>query len=142
MVWKFNACVCYFLSFHQMIALEKLWNILFVSWKSFFSFLRYSKIFFFFPFFFYTLSRVKGPDKKVIIHDIMNWLTWISQCNVWNNSRTTLCYILKIGQGIDHKSRNFLNVLQPEKWLLVASSRFLWFFIIFSIKRDWVQMKQ
>ena len=38
----FEACVRYFLFFHQMIALEKLWKVLFFSPKKLFSFSRYS----------------------------------------------------------------------------------------------------
>ena len=42
---NFKACVRYVLSnffFHQMIALEKLWKVFFISSKKLFSFLRYS----------------------------------------------------------------------------------------------------
>ena len=50
----FKACVCYFLSiflfFHQMIAHQKLWKVLFISSKRLFLFLRYTIFFNFFPF--------------------------------------------------------------------------------------------
>ena len=42
---KFKACVCYFFSnffFHQMIALQKLWKMFFISSKKLFSFSRCS----------------------------------------------------------------------------------------------------
>ena len=69
-----------FLFFHQMIAIQKLWKMLFFisSEKLFFLFhlkssFRDIHIFVFFPFL-STLSRFKRANGSGIIYDVMNWL--------------------------------------------------------------------
>ena len=63
-IYEFKACVCYFLSnfeglsFHQMIRLQKLWKVFFISSKKLFSFSRYSNFYNFFP------SFLHIPDSK------------------------------------------------------------------------------
>ena len=52
--WNFKACLCplffiKFLFFHQMIALDKLWKMFFISSKKLISFSRYSNFCIFFP---------------------------------------------------------------------------------------------
>ena len=54
-----------FLFFHQMIALQKLWKILFISSKKLFSFSRYSNVcIFVLPFFFYLLAIAFEDDRR------------------------------------------------------------------------------
>ena len=67
-----KVCVQYFLFFHQIIALYKLWKMLFISSTKLFSFLRRS-IFcnLFLPF--HTFQYKKTNDSW-IIYDVTNWI--------------------------------------------------------------------
>ena len=62
--------------FHQMIALQKLWKMFFLSSKKLFSFSRYSNFcIFVFPSFFSVSHCLRGWSKKNLkIHDIINCL--------------------------------------------------------------------
>ena len=64
----------------QMIALQNLRKMFFISSK---------KLFSFFPFL-STLSGLKRTNWSGIIYDVMNWLAWICRCIFWNNSKTFL----------------------------------------------------
>ena len=57
---------------HQMIALQKLWKMFFISSKKLFSFARYSH-FYVFPFL-STLSRLKRTNGTGKIYDVMDCL--------------------------------------------------------------------
>ena len=67
---NFKDCVCYLLFFHQMIALQKLREMLFISFKKLFLFSRYSIFSPFFP----TISRFKRTNESGIIYDAINYL--------------------------------------------------------------------
>ena len=60
-----KACLRYFLSFHEIIVLQKLWKMLFISSKQLFSFSRYS-IFCSFFHFFSVISRFKRANQSRI----------------------------------------------------------------------------
>ena len=96
----FKACVRYFLSnfyfFHQMIALQKLWKMFFISSKKALFVFKIFKFLWIFPFL-SKLSRFKRTNGSGIICDAINWLAWICICNFWNNSKTALHYIIKLG---------------------------------------------
>ena len=77
-----------FLLFHKMIALQKLWKMLFILSKKFFSF-KIFKFCSFFPFL-SLLSRFKRTHGSGIIYDAMNWVAKTCRCNFWNNSKTAL----------------------------------------------------
>ena len=65
------------LFFHQMIALQKLWKMLFISTKKLFSFSRYSICLFFCPcLFFLPIGHcLKGWSKiNLKVHDVINFL--------------------------------------------------------------------
>ena len=49
-----------------------------------------------------TLLRFKRANESRIIYDFLNWLAWISRYNFWNNWKTALYYIIKLGQVIYH----------------------------------------
>ena len=51
-----------------------------------------------------TLSRFKKANGSGIIYGVINWLTWISRCNFWNNSKTTEFCPLK-GAGFERKNK-------------------------------------
>ena len=61
-----------FLFFHQMIALQNLWKMFFISSKKLFSFSRYST-FCIVPFL-STFSRFQRTSGSGIVYDVMNWL--------------------------------------------------------------------
>ena len=75
-----------FLFFHQMITLQNLWKMFFISSKKLFSFSRYSIFLYksFFPFL-PTLSRLKRTNRSGITYDVINWLEQICRCNFWRN---------------------------------------------------------
>ena len=73
-------------------------NVFLFHLKSFFFVLEIFK-FLFFPFL-STFSRLKKSNGSGIIYDVMNWLALICKCNFWNNSKTALNYIIKLGQII------------------------------------------
>ena len=91
----FKACVPYFLSifsfFHQTMALQKLWKMFFISSKSSFHCWDIQ------IFIIFTLPSTFQIQKD---RSKWNWLVWICRCNFWNNSRTPLYYIIKLGQII------------------------------------------
>ena len=89
--------------FYQMTALQTLWKMLFTSSKKLFSFSKYSKKI---PLLLQVFQIQKGNLKWNNLY-IMNWLAWISICNFWNNSKTALYHIIKLGQVIHHWLRNF-----------------------------------
>ena len=65
-----------FLFFHQMIALQKLWKMFFISSKKLFSFSRYSNfVFLSFPFFLPVGNCFSGWSKiNLQVHDVINCL--------------------------------------------------------------------
>ena len=75
-----KTCVCYLLSvfyfFHQMIALQKLWKIIFISSKKLFLFLRYSNFSIFVFLFFFPVSHCFGgwSKKNLKVYDVINCL--------------------------------------------------------------------
>ena len=73
---EFKACVCYFVPIcfsRQMIALQKLWKVFFISSKKLFSFLRYWH---FYIFVFPSFSSCQ-PLINLKVYDIINCLNKI-----------------------------------------------------------------
>ena len=86
-LWSF--CPLFFINllfFYQMVACQKIWKMLFISFKKLFSFLKYSNFCNFFPFL-SILFRIKRTNGSGIIYDVMNWLAEICKCNFRNNSK-------------------------------------------------------
>ena len=48
----------------------------------------------------FCTSRYKRTNGCGIIYNVMNWLTETCRCSFWNNSKTTLYYIIKLNQII------------------------------------------
>ena len=46
----------------------------------------------------YSNSRFKKTNESGIIYYAINWLSLIRRCKFWNNSKTSLYYIIKLGQ--------------------------------------------
>ena len=80
-----------------MMALQKPWKF-FISFSWFFPFLS-------------KLSRFKRTNGSGIIYDVMNWFAYSCTCNFWNNSKTDLYYIMKLGQIIHNYKGIFRNLL-------------------------------
>ena len=74
LIGMIKACIRYFLTiflfFHQMIALQKLWKMFFLSSKKLFLFLRYSN----FCNFFTSFCQFPYTNRSGIIYDVMNCL--------------------------------------------------------------------
>ena len=47
-----------------------------------------------------TFTRFKRTNESGTIYYVLNWPAWISRCNVWNNSKSTLYYIIKLDHVI------------------------------------------
>ena len=46
------------------------------------------------------LSSFKRTNGSGIIYDVMHWPAKICRCSFWNNSKTALCNIIRLGQII------------------------------------------
>ena len=67
-----KACVNYFISifFHQIIALQKLWKLFFISSRMLFSFSRYSNVCNFFPFQTFQIQKGKWNWNNLWCHEM------------------------------------------------------------------------
>ena len=74
--WVLKTCVCYFLFFHQMIALQELWKMFFISSKKLFSFSRYLIFVFMSSPFFLTVAHCFRWWSKINlkVYDVINCL--------------------------------------------------------------------
>ena len=50
-----------------------------------------------------TFSRFNRASENRIIYDVMMWYAGISRYNFWNDSKTAVYYIIKLGQLIHPK---------------------------------------
>ena len=104
-----------FLFFHQMIALQKLWKMLFISSKMLFSFSRYS-IFCIFVLPYFSTCRCFREWSKINleIHDVINSLKKSSITNfIWylEKEKRYDHEILSIN-GVSDKERSYRKIMQ------------------------------
>ena len=102
--------------FHQMIALQKLWKMFFLSSKKLFSFSGYSNFcIFVFPSFFSVSHCLRGWSKKNLkIHDIINSLNKnITTHFIWYLQKEIRCGIeaLSIDRGLN-KEHIYEKIMQ------------------------------
>ena len=131
-----------FLFFHQMIALTKLWFFFdfFISSKKLFSFLRYLNFCVFsLPFQTFQIQKFKWKWNNLWCHELtcINLQMWFLKL-----LKTSLHYIIKLGQIIYSKQINFSELVSWPKEQLVTSSRPLVYFKTLPIKIDWIQKKK
>ena len=114
----FKVCVRYFhqiFIFHQMIVLQKLWKMLFISSKMLFSFSRYS-IFCIFVLPYFSTCRCFREWSKINleIHDVINSLKKSSITNfIWylEKEKRYDHEILSIN-GVSDKERSYRKIMQ------------------------------
>ena len=59
----------------------------------------------------WTQTRINYILVLYVVCMYYKWFTWIIRCNFWDNSKTPLYYIFKLGQAIHHSKRNFSEVV-------------------------------
>ena len=93
-------------NFHQIIALKKLWKMLFISSKKLWPFSSYSHFYTWPCFFRFSWFKVTH-DSGIIM--LWNGLHKLAKCNFWNNPKIALFCTIKLGQISQEKINQCLT---------------------------------
>ena len=139
-LWSFPKLVfCHYFIFHQHKALKKLWEILFFHLKHSYGFWSIQ----FFEIFLFLVQSLKIVTRswKWCHSDVVNWLSLITTCNFWNNSKTLFeLRHQKWSCGRSLKKRNFWTYLVTLKGTGSWQSLFLKIKIIIKLSFN-IKMK-
>ena len=99
----FQACVRYIYQFFTFSPndnpLKTIKNVFYFIKKALFV-LKILKLLQFFSSLSSKLSKVKRKNGNGIHYDVTNWFALICRCKFWNNSKSALYFIIKLGQII------------------------------------------